>query len=595
MKKLEARPQPRLLSAACTLLVGSLVLASAVSAQTPLDKEQLHARMAELQREIGEQRALAGSAAESVRALRDELAAISASLGGDLPCAVGEAAAGASEPLGVTPLPTGCMPISSSASNTTAVPISDGAPSVVTSTIEVSGAAPYLWELTVTTFIRHTFAADLDITLQSPSGTVVTLTTDNGAGNDDVFNGTVWSDRANPGGQVPYTTNAGLVTDHPYTNLVLASPLVPEESLAAFAGENPNGTWTLTISDDLTGDGGSLDQWSLDLVGFAQPPIVSPPQSFTNNTPLAIPTGPEVVSSTLEVSGLEHPICGVSLNTALQHTFAADLDITLQSPSGSVMTLTTDNGAGNDNVFDGTLWIDTANPGGQVPYTTNQGLVTDHAYTNLVTATPLVPEESFGLFRGENGNGTWTLTISDDLAGDGGSLNSWSLNLITCTCAQPADVALGLSAAPSSVDAGGEVVFTAVATNNGPGVAQDVVINFPLPAGFSFVSSSASAGGSCAGTSPVVCTWPGALANAASHTATIRLRAPATAGSFPVNATVSTASTDPTPANNSAAVTLGVNQPIVRPAVVPAHGPAGLALLALLLGLFGLAALRRMR
>ena len=35
-----------------------------------------------------------------------------------------------------------------------------------------------------------------------------------------------------------------------------ATPLVPEEALAAFNGENPNGTWTLTISDDNAGDGG---------------------------------------------------------------------------------------------------------------------------------------------------------------------------------------------------------------------------------------------------------------------------------------------------------------------------------------------------
>ena len=45
------------------------------------------------------------------------------------------------------------------------------------------------------------------------AGTIVTLTTDNGAGNDNVFSGTVWDDDANPAGQVPYTTNNGLVTD----------------------------------------------------------------------------------------------------------------------------------------------------------------------------------------------------------------------------------------------------------------------------------------------------------------------------------------------------------------------------------------------
>ena len=79
----------------------------------------------------------------------------------------------------------------------------------------------------MTTNITHTFAADLDITLTSPAGTVVTLTTDNGAGNDNVFNGTMWYDKANPGGQVPYTTNDGLVSDTAYVNLTRSRPSCP--------------------------------------------------------------------------------------------------------------------------------------------------------------------------------------------------------------------------------------------------------------------------------------------------------------------------------------------------------------------------------
>ena len=130
----------------------------------------------------------------------------------------------------------------------------------MTSTIEVAGAGAYLTDVDLITDLAHTFAADLDITLQSPAGTVVTLTTDNGAGNDNVFTGTTFDDQADPDGQVPYVTNPGIVTDHPYANNTAATPLVPEEALAAFIGENPNGTWTITISDDLAGDGGALQQ-----------------------------------------------------------------------------------------------------------------------------------------------------------------------------------------------------------------------------------------------------------------------------------------------------------------------------------------------
>lgn len=313
---------------------------------------------------------------------------------------------------------------------TQSTPVSLTDNGVMTSTVVVSGAPTYLYDVNLITFLRHTFAGDLDITLTSPAGTVVTITTDNGVGNDDVFNGTFWDDNANPGGQVPYTTNNGLVTDHAYVNGVLASPLVVEEALGAFIGEDPNGTWTLTISDDNAGDTGTLDGWSMNIIGLPTPPTTSV-STYTQATPLAIPTGPAVVTSTLVVAGAGTRLLDVNLTTAIQHSFSADLDITLTSPAGTVVTLTTDNGAGNDNTFNGTLWDDDANPAGQVPYTTNNGVATDNAYVNLTTATPLVPEEAMAAFVGEDPNGTWTITISDDLAGDGGSLDSWTLDLTT--------------------------------------------------------------------------------------------------------------------------------------------------------------------
>ena len=77
-------------------------------------------------------------------------------------------------------------------SNNTQAAIVD--PGTITSTIVVSGVDTMLKDVDVTTFIRHTASADLDITLTSPAGTTVMLTTDNGGSFDDVFNGTVWND-----------------------------------------------------------------------------------------------------------------------------------------------------------------------------------------------------------------------------------------------------------------------------------------------------------------------------------------------------------------------------------------------------------------
>ena len=54
----------------------------------------------------------------------------------------------------------------------------------------VAGAGTYLSDVDVLTNITHTFCGDIDMTLTSPAGTIVTLTTDNGSSFDNVFNGT---------------------------------------------------------------------------------------------------------------------------------------------------------------------------------------------------------------------------------------------------------------------------------------------------------------------------------------------------------------------------------------------------------------------
>jgi len=126
---------------------------------------------------------------------------------------------------------------------------------VVTSTIVASGLAPHIHDIDVLTNLPHTEPDEIDMTVTSPAGTVVTLTTDNGGNFDNVFAGTRWDDDAAPGG-VPTAAAvplAGHVQIHPYSAGVTASPLAPEEALGAFLGENPNGTWTITVSDDLWG------------------------------------------------------------------------------------------------------------------------------------------------------------------------------------------------------------------------------------------------------------------------------------------------------------------------------------------------------
>jgi subtilisin-like proprotein convertase family protein len=333
---------------------------------------------------------------------------------------------------GATVPPSCSSPVMDEATflNTTVVPIPDQGGPLAVSTINASGLGGSLVGVSVLTNVTHTFSGDIFMTLTSPAGTVVTLTTGNGGDNDNVFAGTLWNDDANPGGAVPYVNNNGMATDHVYVDLVTASPLTPEEPLGAFDGENPNGTWTLTIDDNAGGDLGTLNSWGLDLQTFSTLPETALFTGATGALALPIPDHPApIVISTIAVAGARSYLTRLVTVTDITHTFPADIDMTLTSPAGTIVTLSTDNGATNDDVFAGTRWDDQANPGGALPYLSlkNDGMVTDHAYVNGVLAGRLTPEEPLSAFDGENPNGTWTLTIEDDGAGDVGTLRSWKL------------------------------------------------------------------------------------------------------------------------------------------------------------------------
>jgi uncharacterized repeat protein (TIGR01451 family) len=456
-------------------------------------------------------------------------------------------------------VPPNCDGLITDAANTTPTPILDVA--TVSSTVTIAGANPFVFQVLLRTNITHTFAADLDITLTSPEGTVMTVTTDNGAGNDNVFNGTLWSDDAVP------------ATDFTYTNLVPAPFLIPEEALGAFYGENPNGTWTLTVTDDLAGDVGSIDSWSVSVTALATAPIEST-TTVTNNTPVPIPDV-TTSSSSIPVAGAGEFLCRATMTTNIVHTFAANLDITLIAPNSETQTITTDNGAGNDDVFAGTLWSDEAG----TP-------ASDAVYVNLVPQPALVPEGAMSGFQGIDPNGTWTLSITNDLAGDSGTLNSWQLALTTCECAAPnADLTLTKSVDPPTVAPGENAVFTLTVANAGPGNSTNTVVTDTLPAGLTYLSND------CGATfaAPTL-TWNvGTLAVGASAVCNVTVTVDE-AGTFVNNAVATSDQTDPVPTDNVDTATVGGQQAVQE---IPTLGTLGLLALLLALGVAGLWTLRR--
>ena len=112
-------------------------------------------------------------------------------------------------------------------------------------------------DVEVTLNIDHTFDADLEVYLESPSGIIVELFTNVG-GNGDNFTDTVLSDTApisitHPGPIPPAPTA-------PFTGVYQ-----PEGSLSAFSNGPMSGEWTLHVRDDSEYDVGTLVDWTLKL------------------------------------------------------------------------------------------------------------------------------------------------------------------------------------------------------------------------------------------------------------------------------------------------------------------------------------------
>ncbi|MCC6552624.1 MAG: DVUA0089 family protein [Polyangiaceae bacterium] len=96
--------------------------------------------------------------------------------------------------------------------------------------------------------LTHTYDADLDISLVSPEGTAVSLSSDNGGGGDD-YTATIFDDLC----AAPVTGGAP-----PFTGC-----FSPEQPLGVLGGQSAAGAWTLRVFDDANTDVGELVSWSL--------------------------------------------------------------------------------------------------------------------------------------------------------------------------------------------------------------------------------------------------------------------------------------------------------------------------------------------
>src|SRR5690606_8525807 len=135
--------------------------------------------------------------------------------------------------------------------------------------------------------------------------------------------------------------------------------------------------------------------------------------AMSTNVPVTIPTSATTISSTLNftTSGVINDVNVVDLFGT--HSWIADLIVTLESPQGTVVTLWEEI-CNSENDFD-VNFDDAATPGA-LP-------------CPPVGGGTYQPQDPLAAFNGENPQGTWTLTVEDVYFWDGGSLNSWGLEI----------------------------------------------------------------------------------------------------------------------------------------------------------------------
>lgn len=168
-------------------------------------------------------------------------------------------------------------------------------------------------------------------------------------------------------------------------------------------------------------------------------PPPAPPRTFANDAAIAVPaegaaSGPAApYPSTILVEGLptDMPTFRVRLN-GLSHTWPGDVEVLLVGPGGHHALLLSDAGGGTDAV-DVTLIFE-ASASGVVP---SNGPIVSGAFRpsvygdggSFAAPAPAGPYAAdFDAFAGTDPNGTWSLFVLDDEAGDGGAIaGGWSL------------------------------------------------------------------------------------------------------------------------------------------------------------------------
>lgn len=204
--------------------------------------------------------------------------------------------------------------------------------------------------------------------------------------------------------------------------------------------------------------------------------------TYSNNSTISIPDNacPATVNRTFSV-GTSYIIGDVDIGVLVDHTYRRDLEITLTSPTGTVVTLMDYVGGSADNL--NVRFDDEGTDGTITSHTSNDSLTPVYSSTRT-------PQRSLSAFDGQNAQGTWTLKICDQQGVDTGSFRRADL-YITQLPSDFADLSLTKTVSNASPVNGANITYTLSLTNSAvSNQTAAATVKDLLPLGLSFVSAS---------------------------------------------------------------------------------------------------------
>jgi len=278
--------------------------------------------------------------------------------------------------------------------------------------------------------------------------------------------------------------------------------------------------------------------------------------------------------------------CATFLAPAV-HAQTADLQLTQTASASAVAAGTTysytevvKNNASSATVTAGTIVVYMQTPANTTyqGYTTGAGWTCTHpavgaagpvvcTYNNTLAsgATANTLTITFEVVAG-TASGTTILnsaTVTNSTFQDTNPANNTSITSIIVEPTTTSDLAVSMSVSPTPVFVSSNLTYTITVQNLGQATAPITtgVLTDNLPTGVTYLSSSASAGWSCSGTTTISCSITTAMTMGSTATITITVTTPSSATTLTNTATASL-SGDPNPNNNSATA-YTVVQPLV--------------------------------